>query len=104
MPMGCLACGMLSIFVTPADFSPISVFYGLLNVFSLQKSVHLATLALTPLFTPCAAFLSSVLLAIEVPREIAFKNRRSLLLRFIYKILYWIWCYILHPHWNSLIV
>lgn len=52
--LGCLACGMLlSVFVAPADFSPISMFYGLPNVFSLQKSVHLATLALTPLFTPC---------------------------------------------------
>lgn len=59
MPMGCLACGMLSLFVTPADFSPISMFYGLLNVFSLQKSVHLATLALTSLFTHWAAFLSA---------------------------------------------
>lgn len=59
-PMGCLACGMLlSIFVAPDDFSPISMFYGLLNVFSLQKSVHFVTLALTPLFTHCAAFLSA---------------------------------------------
>lgn len=59
-PMGWLAFGMLlSIFVAPADFSPISMFYGLLNVFSLQKSVHFVTLALTPLFTHCAAFLSA---------------------------------------------
>lgn len=109
---GCLACGMLlSIFVAPADFSPISMFYGLPNVFPLQKSVLLATLALTPLLTPCCFSECMYSLCRRVPWEIAFKNwsetarsPMSLLLRFIYKILYWIWCYILHPHWNSLIV
>lgn len=45
LPKGCLASGMfLSIFGAPAGLSTGSMFYKLLNVFFLQKSVHLAIL------------------------------------------------------------
>lgn len=56
LPKGCLASGLfLPVFDAPADLSPINMFYKLLNVFFLQKSVHLATLTLTPSFihSPC---------------------------------------------------